>query len=57
MPATVPGLRRGPVERLRAWIVTGPLGHLYSTVADLAVFAAGSLLTRARQWLRLRGGR
>ena len=51
MPATVPGLRRGPVERVRAWIVTGPLGHLYGTVADLVVFAAGSLLTRARRRL------
>ena len=28
--------------------VTGPLGHLYSTVADLVVFAVCSLFTRAR---------
>jgi hypothetical protein len=32
--------------------MTGPLGHLYSTVADLSVFAAGSLIRRARQRLR-----
>ncbi|MBA2439342.1 MAG: hypothetical protein H0V50_01555 [Thermoleophilaceae bacterium] len=55
MPATLGEPRRGRAERLQAWIVTGPLGHLYGTVADLAVFAAESLVTRARR--RLRGGR
>ena len=47
MPASCPRAAARTVgERLRAWVVTGPLGHLYSTVADLAVFAAGSLVTR-----------
>lgn len=47
--------RRGPLERALAWVVTGPLGHLYSVVADLAVFAARSLVGRARR--RLQGRR
>ncbi|MEK6230122.1 MAG: hypothetical protein AABM31_12465 [Actinomycetota bacterium] len=55
MAAPVRQLRRGPSERMAAWLATGPLGHLYSAVADLAVFAAGSLFTRARR--RLRGRR
>jgi hypothetical protein len=29
-------LRRGPAERLAAWIYTGPLGHLYGASADIA---------------------
>jgi hypothetical protein len=35
-----PSLRRTGRERLAAWLVTGPVGHLYSAVADLALFAA-----------------
>jgi hypothetical protein len=31
-------LRRGPAERLQAWVITGPLGHLWSVAADLALF-------------------
>jgi hypothetical protein len=27
-------------ERFRAWIVTGPLGHLYATTADVVVLWA-----------------
>jgi hypothetical protein len=27
--------RRGPLERLQAWLYTGPLGHLYGLVADV----------------------
>jgi hypothetical protein len=30
-------MRRGLAERLEAWLVTGPLGHLWSVVADLAI--------------------
>jgi hypothetical protein len=30
-------MRRGPGERLWAWVVTGPLGHLWSVVADIAI--------------------
>jgi len=48
--------RRGPLERGLAWLYTGPLGHLYGVVADIAVMAAryGALLARRR--LRGRGG-
>ncbi|HEX2071531.1 MAG TPA: hypothetical protein VHF90_07790 [Thermoleophilaceae bacterium] len=38
MSVPPPQLRRGARERLAAWLVTGPLGHLYSVVADLTVF-------------------
>jgi len=44
-PAPPP--RRGAVERAAAWLWTGPPGHLYSTVADIAVFAVRSLARRA----------
>jgi hypothetical protein len=30
-------LHRSPREKLLAWIVTGPPGHLYGTVADITV--------------------
>jgi hypothetical protein len=33
----VPSFRRSVVERLVAWVLTGPLGHLWSAVADLVV--------------------
>jgi hypothetical protein len=33
-------LRRGPVERFAAWVVTGPLGHLWSVLADVVVLWA-----------------
>ncbi|MSX01940.1 MAG: hypothetical protein F2813_02140 [Actinobacteria bacterium] len=33
----MPGDRLPPVNRLEAWIVTGPLGHLLSAAADWAV--------------------
>jgi hypothetical protein len=40
---------RGPAERLQAWIVTGPLGHLWSVVADVVVLWARYGLFRARK--------
>jgi hypothetical protein len=43
-------LRRDSVERAHAWLVTGPLGHLWSALADIAV-----LLARYG-WSRLRRG-
>ena len=43
--------RRGPVERLGAWLYTGPLGHLYSVVADLSVFFGRWMLQRAKRRL------
>jgi hypothetical protein len=39
-------LSRG--ERIAAAIVTGPLGHLYAGLADLAVLAARMAWSRAR---------
>jgi hypothetical protein len=30
-------LRRSQREKAAAWVVTGPLGHLYGTLADLTV--------------------
>jgi hypothetical protein len=43
--------RRSPPERLQAWLVTGPLGHLWSVLADIAIllvrYAAGRLRRRA----------
>jgi hypothetical protein len=49
MTAHLPPLQRARSERLAAWLVTGPLGHLYSIVADLAVFAARMLARRVRR--------
>ena len=51
VPAPVPRPRRGPPERLAAWLVTGPLGHLYSVVADLAVYFARFVVGRAKRRL------
>ncbi len=35
MPGPAPILTRGPRERALAWLYTGPLGHLWSAVADI----------------------
>jgi hypothetical protein len=35
-------------ERTLAWLVTGPLGHLWSALADLTSFFVGSVYTRTR---------
>jgi len=50
-PAPAPVIVRDPRERLEAWLMTGPAGHLWSALADLAAFAAGSLATLARERL------
>lgn len=42
-------LRRGPGERVAAWLVTGPAGHTWSAVADLTV------LWGRYGWARARG--
>jgi len=43
---------RSPGEVLAAWIVTGPLGHLYAAIADWAGLLVR--LVRARgDWQRL----
>jgi hypothetical protein len=56
--AVEPNLRRGLPERRRtseralAWLYTGPLGHLYGLLADVAVlwvrYARSRLRARAR---------
>jgi hypothetical protein len=48
VPNRLPQIRRGPGERAQAWAVTGPLGHLWSTVADVVVLWYRYLLARAR---------
>ena len=40
---------RGARERLQAWVLTGPAGHLWSVVADLAAFVWGELRKSARR--------
>jgi hypothetical protein len=37
-----------PRDRLAAWLVTGPLGHLWSAVADIVVLWTRYLWARAR---------
>jgi hypothetical protein len=39
---------RGPRERLTAWLVTGPLGHLYGTLADIVLLWGRWGLSRVR---------
>lgn len=51
MSAPAPRPSRGPAERLAAWLVTGPLGHLYSVLADLGVYFTRWLLGRAKRRL------
>jgi hypothetical protein len=35
-------------ERFAAWVVTGPLGHLWSALADVAVPLARYVIARVR---------
>jgi hypothetical protein len=44
----LPPVRRPPAEKLHAWIVTGPLGHLWSALADVTTIWARYLANRAR---------
>jgi len=46
--ARTPPLKRAGTERLAAWLVTGPVGHFYSVVADVSVFGARLLARRVR---------
>jgi hypothetical protein len=43
-----PVLRRPAAEKLQAWIVTGPLGHLWSALADVTIIWARYVMNRAR---------
>jgi hypothetical protein len=40
--------RRGPFERALAWLYTGPLGHLYGLLADVAVLWLRYLRSRLK---------
>jgi hypothetical protein len=44
---------RPAAEKLHAWVVTGPLGHLWSAGADITLIWARYLAHRAR----MRGAR
>jgi hypothetical protein len=45
-------LRRRPAERAAAWLYTGPPGHLYSTLVDIAVAWSRWAASRGREKLR-----
>ncbi|MGH2761625.1 MAG: hypothetical protein ACRDL4_15285 [Thermoleophilaceae bacterium] len=49
-----PSFREGA---LAAWLVTGPLGHLWSALADLAVVWTRYLAARAAQRMLAGAGR
>ncbi|HYP48501.1 MAG TPA: hypothetical protein VEQ61_07680 [Thermoleophilaceae bacterium] len=53
MPATRSRIRRGAPERLVAWALTGPPGHLWSAAVDIALlwarFGWSWLRTRVRE--------
>ena len=44
--------RRGPGERIVAWLYTGPLGHFWSTFADLGSFFLRTIAKRAQRRVR-----
>ena len=46
---SLPSVRRPAAAKLQAWIVTGPLGHLWSALADMTVIWARYLAHRARR--------
>jgi len=41
-------VRRSAPERLQAWFLTGPVGHLWSAVADVVELWARWQIARAR---------
>jgi hypothetical protein len=47
----VPAVRRAAPEKLHAWVVTGPVGHLWSALADMTLLWARYLSIRARRRL------
>jgi len=44
----LPLVRRPLAEKLQAWVVTGPLGHLWSAMADIVLLWARYFTNRAR---------
>ncbi|MDQ3240575.1 MAG: hypothetical protein WKF33_05070 [Thermoleophilaceae bacterium] len=58
MSASGLGRRRAGGERLAAWLLTGPLGHLFGFLADAAVlWAAWARREARRQRARARAAR
>jgi hypothetical protein len=49
LASSAPPIRRGPLERAAAWLVTGPLGHLWSVTADVVLLWVRYALARARR--------
>jgi hypothetical protein len=45
----LPLVRRPAAEKLHAWIVTGPPGHLWSALTDMTLIWARYLVNRARR--------
>jgi hypothetical protein len=45
-------VQRTPGERFVAWLYTGPLGHLWGAVADIASMWLRWMWSRARMRLR-----
>ena len=52
-PRPLRRIARSPVERLAAWLYTGPLGHLYGMAADVVQVGVRHLLGRARARARV----
>jgi hypothetical protein len=48
VPSPGPTIRRSPAERAAAWLVTGPLGHLWSVSADVTLMWSRWSLARLR---------
>ena len=44
--------RRSPTEKLAAWVVTGPFGHLYGTLADITTLWSRWAFSRVRAKLQ-----
>jgi hypothetical protein len=42
-------VRRPAAEKLQAWIVTGPIGHLWSALVDMVVIWVRYLARRVRR--------
>jgi hypothetical protein len=42
-------IRPTPIERAQAWVVTGPLGHLWSVTADVVVMWTRYALAQRRR--------
>lgn len=53
-PARTPIARRGAGERALAWLYTGPLGALWSAVADISMAWLRWMAGRLRERMRSR---